>query len=401
VPDPTFGGDLQSSTLDDMVLDVAYDNFFVDTPKQAWMRGIGAIDPFDGGVLMREPTIFNRPLGGANSPGTTVTIVHRQQLANLAYDERLYSTYDNLETFSLLVRNRGSAKRVDLMDLYAQSHIQAINTDVEVDSFHHGQSPVAGFITDDGSERVNGDEEFMNNGYDPSIFGNVFQQVGNQARNGTQTNTLNSTPFFYGNPDGTAAAFTVENMTQHVMRVKKYNSETEGCIGITSWEGLGYIESMFQRQQRFTEWKAGKLETVPGFEGISFMGIMIYGDTLAPGRSWAYSLPPEISTTSNATDTLTYTSGGLSIPYSFVSPATTTSFSRIPASTNISVGEPLTLYSGRSWKYRPTTEPDFFFGVRRNQVYNSNTLDAYIVNLGINQYVVLMRENCVGYGAAA
>jgi hypothetical protein len=78
-----------------------------------------------------------------------------------------------------------------------------------------------------------------------------------------------------------------------------------------------------------------------------------------------------------------------------------TAYSRIPSAVNISVGEPLFLYSGRSIKYRPTTEPEFFFGVRRNQVYNSNTLDAYIVNLGINMYFVMPRENCLGYGAAS
>jgi len=396
MPDPTYGSDLQAATLDDMVLDVAYDNFFVDTPKQMWLRSIGAVDPFDGGVLMREPTIFNRPMGGANAPGTTVTIVHRQQLANLAYNERLYSTYDNLETFSLFVQNRGAAKRVDLVDMYAQLHIKAINTDVEVDSFHHGQSPVSGYITDDGSERVNGDEEFMNNGYDPSIFGNVFTNVGNQARNGSQANTLNSTPYFYGNPDGSCAAFTVEALTQHMMRVLKFGNEAGNVIGITSQEGIGYIYAMLQRQQRLVEWKVE--DSCPGFTGIGFMGAMLYGDTLAPGRAWSFTLPPEISQTSNATDTAGTRTDGNG-PYSFTSPATVTAFSRIPASTQISVGEPLTLYSGRTWKYRPTTEPEFFFGIRRNQVYNSNTLDAYIVNLGINQYSVAPRENCVGYGA--
>ena len=395
--DPTYGNDLQASTLDDMVLDVAYDNFFVDTAKQSWLRSIGAVDPFDGGVLMREPTIMNRPIGGANAPGTTVAITHRQQLANLAFNERLYSTYDSLETFSLFVQNRGSAKRVDLVDMYAQLHIKAINTDVEVDSYHHGQSPVSGYITDDGSERVNGDDEAMNNGYAPGWYGNVYQQYGNQARNGSQTNTLNSTPFFYGNPDGTSAAFTVENLTQHMMRVLKFGNEAGNVIGITSQEGIGYIYSMLQRQQRLVEWKVE--DSCPGFTGIGFMGAMLYGDTLAPGRSWAYTLPPEISQTSNATDTAGTSTAGQ--PYSFTSPSTVTSFSRIPASTQISVGEPLFLYSGRSIKYRPTAEPEFFFGIRRNQVYNSNTLDAYIVNLGINMYYVMPRENCLGYGASA
>ena len=154
---------------------------------------------------------------------------------------------------------------------------------------------------------------------------------------------------------------------------------------------------MLQRQQRLVEWKVE--DSCPGFTGIGFMGAMLYGDTLAPGRSWAYTLPPEISQTSNATDTAGTSTAGQ--PYSFTSPSTVTSFSRIPASTQISVGEPLFLYSGRSIKYRPTAEPEFFFGIRRNQVYNSNTLDAYIVNLGINMYYVMPRENCLGYGASA
>jgi hypothetical protein len=396
LPDPTYGSDLQASTLDDFILEVAYDNFFVDTPKQAWLRNIGAVNPFDGGVLMRVPTIFNRPMGGANAPGSTVNIVHRQQLANLAFEPRLYSTYDNLETFSLMVQNRGQAKRVTLKDLYAQSHIKAINTDVEVDSFHHGQSPVAGFITDDGSERVNGDDEAMNNGFDPGWTGNVYTNYGSQARNGTQTNTLNSTPYWYGNPDGTCGAITVENLISHIMRVQKFGV-TE-AIGITSQEGIGYLFGCLQRQQRFTaDWKVE--ESVPDFKGVGFMGVMIYGDTLAPGRNWAQTLPPEISQTSNATDTAGTSTAGQ--PYSFTSPATTTSYSRIPASTQISVGEPLFLYSGRSIEYRPTTEPEFLFGVRENQVYNSNTLDSYIVNLALNLYYNAPRENCLGYGFAS
>jgi hypothetical protein len=397
--DPTFGGDLQSSTLDDMVLDVAYDNFFVKTPKQMWLRSIGAVDPFNGGVLMREATIYNRPDGGAAEPGTTFTITHRQQLANLAFDLRLYTSRDNLETFSLYAKNRGEARRVELMDIYAENAINGINTDVEVDSFHHGQAPVAGFITDDGSLRVNGDDEAMNNGIDPGWYGNVYTNYGQQARNGTQTNTLNSTPYFYGNPDGTAGAVSVENLTQHMIRVLKFGNEAGNVIGITSEEGCGYIYAMLQRQQRFEGWKVE--DSCPGYSGIGFMGGMIYGDVLAPGRSWSATLPPNISQTSNATDTLTYTSGGVSIPYSFTSGATTTAFSRIPASTNISVGEPLFIYSGRTIKYRPTDVPEFFFGVRRNQVYNSNTLDAYLVNLGINMYYVAPRENCLGYGFAA
>jgi hypothetical protein len=43
-------------------------------------------------------------------------------------------------------------------------------------------------------------------------------------------------------------------------------------------------------------------------------------------------------------------------------------------------------------------EPEFFFGVRRNQVYNSNSLDSYIVNLGLNMSYTMPRKNRLGYG---
>ena len=389
--DPTYGNDIQASTLDDLAFGVAYDNFFVDDPKLEWMRTIGAVDPFDGGVLRRFPTVMNRPMGGAAAPGTTQNIVHRQQLANMAFNIRNYSTWDMFETFSLLVQNRGEAKRVDMMDLYFQLHVKSINTDVGTDSFHHGQAPVAGFITDDGTERVNGDDEAMNNGLDPGWYGNVYTQYGNQARNGAVTNTLNSTPLWFGNPDGTSASFSVEKWILFIRSVRRYGQDK--YIGISSTEGISYMASALQRQQRLVDWKIE--ETCPDFTGIGFMGVMNYESALAPGRAWQATLPPDVTTTSNVTDTLIGTSGQ---PYSFTSPTTCTAYSGIPASTQISVGEPLFMYAGSSIEYWPTSEPEFFFGVRRNQVYNSNSLDAYVMNLGLNISYTMPRKNRLGYG---
>ena len=391
--DPTYGNDIQASTLDDLVMGVAIDNFFIDDPKLEWMRTIGAVDPFDGGILKRYATIINRPMGGAAAPGTTQNIVHRQQIANLAFNIRNCSTWDMLETFSLEVNNRGANKRVDLMDLYAQEHIRAINTDVGTDSFHHGQSPVAGYITDDGSERINGDDEAMNNGFDPGWYGNVYTTYGNQARNGAATNTLNSTPMWYGNPDGSCASFSVERLILHIRSVKRYGADN--FIGISSVEGISYMASALQRQQRLVEWKVE--DTCPDFTGIGFMGCMFYESGLAPGRAWAATLPPNISATSNATDTAGTRTDGNG-PYSFTSPATCTAYSGIPASTQISVGEPLFIYAGSSIEYWPTTSPEFFFGVRKNQVYNSNSLDSYIVNFALGMNFTMPRKNRLGYG---
>ena len=72
MPDPTFNGDIQSSTFNDYIADVAYDNFFVKTALQQHMRAIGAVDPFTGGKLMEEPFIMGSPASGFAAPGTIV-----------------------------------------------------------------------------------------------------------------------------------------------------------------------------------------------------------------------------------------------------------------------------------------------------------------------------------------
>lgn len=393
MPDPTYSPDLQASTLDDFVMGVAFDNFFVDDPKLEWMRSIGAVNPFAGGVMRRYATIKDRPIGGAAAPGTTQTLVHRDLLANLAFNIRNYSTWDMWETFSMGVQNQGTPQGVDLEEVYAQAHIKAINTDIGVDSFHHGQAAVAGYITDDGSERINGDDEAMNNGYDPGWYGNVYTKYGNQARNGSVTNTLNATPMWYGNPDGSCAPFSIEKAILHVRSVKRYGGDK--FIGISSTEGISYFAAALQRQQRLVDWKVE--ESVPDFTGIGFMGCMFYESALAPGRAWLATLPPDISQTSNATDTAGTRTDGNG-PYSFTSPSTCTAYSGIPASTQISVGEPLFIYAGSSIDYWPTTDPNFFFGVRRNQVYNSNSLDAYIVNFALGMSYSMPRKNRLGYG---
>jgi hypothetical protein len=381
--DPTYGGDLQASTLDDMVADVAYQNFFTGTAKQAYLRAIGAVDPFDGGVMMREPFVMNRPQGGATAPGSNLTITHVQQLADLAFIEKLYTTQDLIETFSLMTQNRGAARKVDLLELYSEQAIEAINTDVEVDSYHHGQAASSGTVADDGTLRVNGDAEAMNNGLDPSWDGNVYQNYGNQARNGAVSSTLNSTPFWYGNSDGSAGTITVDALIQHILRAAQFGHNPD--IGITTPQGYGYILAALQRQQRFTDWSVGKNETVPDWTGINFMGTMIHYDILAPGTSWGAAFPSTVSKTSNATSR-------------FTSPSTTTALSGIPASTSCQVGETLFLYSGRSIKYRPTSVPEFFFGTRRVQVWNNNTVDSFIVNLALNMYFTMPRDNNHGFG---
>lgn len=389
MPDPTYNGDIQASTLDDMLADTAYDNFFVETALQQHMRAIGAIDPFGGGVLMREPFIMGSPATGAAAPGSNFNIEHVQQLADLAFTPRLYSSRDMLETFSLSVQNKGSNAKIELTDLYYRNAIAAISTNLEVDGYHHGQPAIAGQISDNGTNRINGFAEALSDGKNNSWDGNVYGNYGSQIRNGAISVTNNSIPFFFGNSDGTAAAVSVRALIQFLVRARKFCEGRTPEITITTPNGWSYILSALQTQQQFTtNWTMKSLSSVPDIEGISFMGTVIYDDILAPGAAWGADFPTNYISTSNLTTTFT----------SAATATGATSPSQLPASTTITVGETLFALTGSAWKYRPTDDPDFLFGRRQNQVYNNNTNDALIVNLAMNMYTPSPRRSIHGYG---
>lgn len=387
--DPTYGGDLQASTLDDFMADTAYDNFFVGTALQVHMRSIGAVDPFGGGVLMREPFIMGSPQAGAAAPGSNFNIEHNQQLADLAFICKLYSARDMYETFSLDVQNKGPNAKVPLRDLYNRNAIAAISTNVEVDFYHHGQAAIAGQISDNGTNRVNGLAEALNDGLNNSWDGNVYVNYGSQVRNGAISVANNSIPFFFGNSDGTAAAISVRALINFLVRARKFSEGRTPEITITTPNGWAFILSALQTQQQFTtNWTMDSLTSVPDIKGISFMGTVIYDDILTPGAAWGADFATNYIASSNLTT-------------SFTSAATATgvtSPSQLPASTPIQPAETIWALTGAAWKYRPTDNPDFLFGRRSNQVYNNNTNDAEIVNLALNIYTMTPRLSVQGYG---
>ena len=389
MPDPTYNGDLQASTLDDLLADAAYDNFFVKTAYQQHMRAIGAIDPFGGGTLMREPFIMGSPAAGAAAPGSNFQIEHVQQLADLAFTPRLYTSRDMLETFSLSVQNKGPNARIMLTDLYFRNGVAAISTNVEVDSYWHGQAAIAGQIANNRTNNVNGMAEALNDGQNNSWNGDVYVNYGSQVRNGAVSNSINSIPYFFGNSDGTAGTISVRGLISYLVRARKFCDGRTPEITITTPNGWSYILSALQTQQQFTtNWTMKALTSVPDVEGISFMGTVIYDDILTPGAAWGKDFPTNYIGTSNLTTTFTSASTATGA----------TSPSQLPASTTITVGETIWALTGAAWKYRPTDNPDFLFGRRQNEVYNNNTNDALLINLALNVYSPAPRESVQGYG---
>lgn len=387
--DPTYGGDIQASTLDDFMADTAYDNFFVGTALQVHMRSIGAVDPFGGGVLMREPFIMGSPQAGAAAPGTNFNIEHNQQLADLAFICKLYTARDMYETFSLDVQNKGPNAKVPLRDLYNRNAIAALSTNVEVDFYHHGQAAIAGQISDNGTNRVNGLAEALNDGKNQSWDANVYVNYGSQVRNGAISVATNSIPFFFGNSDGTAQAVSVKALIAFLVRARKFSEGRTPEITITTPNGWSYILGALQTQQQFTtNWTMDSLSSVPDIKGISFLGTVIYDDILTPGASWGSDFDTSYITTSNLTAAFAAASTNTG----------TTSLSQLPSTGTITPAETIWALTGSAWKYRPTDNPDFLFGRRSNQVWNNNTNDAELVNLALNIYTTQNRLSVQGYG---
>lgn len=389
--DPTFGSDIQASTFNDYIADVAFDNFGVETAWQQHMRALGAFDPFTGGKLMEEPFIMNYPAAGAANPGTNFEIEHVQQLAAMVFPPRLLTARDMYETFSLQVQNKGANARIMLKDAYYANAVASLSINLEAAGYHHGQAAIAGQISDDGSQRVNGMAEALNDGKNNSWDGNVFVSYGSQVRNGAVQSSLNSVPVFFGNADGGAAQISVRALINFLVRQRKFCGGRSPEITITTPNGWAYILSALQTQQQFTEAWDGKFEalpTVPDTKGISFLGTVIYDDILTPGAAWGEDFSTNYIQVSNLTSTFTSasTATGVNSP------------SQLPASTSITVGETIFALTGRAWKYRPSDDPDFLFGTRENQVYNNNTNDAMLMNLAINQYTMSPRMSGQGYG---
>jgi hypothetical protein len=384
--DPVFN-EISATTRNDIRDGVVYNNFWVDTPLQDHLRRAGAVDPFSGGALMQEPFLYGGPQGGGVSPGQTVTVVRQQIVAALGFQPKAYASWFSEDDFEMSngdhpgVINAGPNAAVDLYLVYLEGLTSRLNTFMEMDFYRHGQPNGAG-ISDNRTLLINGASEAINDGVTPSWDGNTFPSYGAQVRNGAVGTALNSIPRFAGNPDGSGGQisyeFLIQTYTQAIHRP---------TIGIVSKMGYTFIASLFQRQQRFDV--IGVRRDGIKWAGISFEDAVIYDDWLTPSAVNPQFLPTGLVGGGGQSNQTT----------SFVVPVGASSASGLPPSpTVVTVGEVLFWLNGDSWKCRPTTNPAWFFGLRRTSAYDNVSLDALFMRLAMNIYSPQPRDNVQCYG---
>jgi hypothetical protein len=376
--DPTFD-QLSSTTLADLREDVLYDCFFVDS---AWLRKLrvsGALDEFLGGTLMQTPFQYDRVNGGAIAPGSDVTVTQKQIIASTAFVPKEYIEQVPLNLFRTnVIQGSGPAVKIKEVDAYMTNAVQALNTDIAIDFYRHGQS-----IT--GSNRlifINGISEALNDGVNPSWDGNVFTTYGGQLRNGVVGNVLNSVPIWCGDQNGNTGQITYKVLVEAYL-----NCVQRPDIGLCNKALFAYLLERQEPKQRFET----QTDVSIGMSGLKLLDAMIFEDKLAPSTKYGTILPSGLSQTTSIK------------PSTFTSPtlnATQRAISNFPSATTINPGEPFFWLRAKGWKMRPSSDSEYNFNFTPPIRSQTNAdLIVMFLKAALNAYCTSPRDNVQIIGA--
>jgi hypothetical protein len=416
ISDPLYN-EIDSTNLESVRRNVVFDNLFIDTPFQAKLRKAGVMDPFLGGSGMFEGFIYGRVQGKAVAPGSTVTVTRQQLNTGMKFLPKAYVTWAPLDDWELDdgsgtggVVNSGPAMIANQYQILMENMTMTLNTMLEMDSFRHGQ-PSGPNISDNRVLNTNGLDEALNNGIDPSPFGNIYATYGGDTRNGVIGPALNSTPLWLGQQPTTgttsalAAAGTGQIDFNALMKLWAQCVVTGGKpdLGITNVFGFAAVGNALDAQRR----DVSNTKHDIAWDGFTFNGVDIYPDPLAPSAiAGGYlSLAPTAGKSGNSN--LSDGSGSSTQTGTITSPQYTTAGANVtisgtgsgfPSNATCTVGEVLYFLETGSFKLRPTDKKGWNFGLRRSPMPNNVSMDAMFLRLGTNLYCTMPRHCAVALG---
>jgi hypothetical protein len=383
VADPLFD-QLSATTLADLRDDILYDEFFVDSAWMRKMRVSGALDEFMGGTGMQIPFQYNRVIGGAIQPGSDVTVLQQQIIGAMLFQPKEYYCQIPLNLFRTnVLQHGGPAVKVKEIDAYFTNAIQAMNTDIGIDFYHHGQSI-------SGSNRiinVNGLSEALNDGINPSYDGNVFATYGGQLRNGVVGNTLNSVPIWAGSSAGDTGQVSYKLLAEAYL-----NAVQRPDIGLCNKALYAYL---LERQEPKQRADMEVQDVNIGMSGLKLLDGIIFEDKLAPSTKYGTLLPSNLSATPLSplpAGTTTFTTPTLT--------ASQNNISNFPSATACKPGEPFFWLRMKGWKLRPSSDPEYNFNFTPPIRSNTNPdLVTVFLKAALNIYCTSPRDNIQVVGA--
>ena len=414
--DPTFG-EIDSTNLESVRKEVVWNNFFVGTPFLEELRRAGVADPYLGGAGMTEVFLYGRPQGAGVNPGQTITVTRQQITDKLKFYEKGYASWFPMDDWEMDdgsgqggVINSGPARICDIYAIFMESLVMQINTMLEMDAFRHGQqsSPT---VSDNRYKVSNGLDEALNNGIDPSLYGNIYKSYGQQARNGAVGAAINVTPLYLGQQvtTGTVAAPATSGPGQinfgSLMQLWSQCKAVGGKpkLGITNVFGFKAIAIALDAYRR--DISNTKHDIM--WDALDFNGTQIYSDPLAPSAVAQYYIPLATGGASGNTSlvdgvgsnttTITYTTPQF-VNSSGASVTTSPTNSGLPSNANIQPSEAIYFLTPETFKLRTTDRPAWNFGVRRTSQWNNVSVDTIFMRLATNLYCVQPRQNAYAFG---
>lgn len=336
---------------------IIYDNFGTNYPLMGLLREAKITEVLFQGTGLESAYIYDYANGSATQPGSTITPQRKQMATDLKWDEKFYQSNLPIDQTTYKLYNApGDTQKFSQEDLDTFCLTKQIELMMEMDYYRHGQpsSGDAGGSTTGVSDNrflaSNGFDEFFNNGIDSSPFGNVYQLVGSQKRNGKVGQALNSTPFYCGSTTGTPGSISYPVLERALAQLTVLGAKAK--IGFSGPFGTAALAVMF-RAAAVVQHLQVTDSTDFGWRSVNFGGITIHEDPVAPSTAaWQFlpgGNPAAYGTTSPArfydgvgsnTKLLpflspTYTINGSAVAAGTLSPTG----SNIPSATVIQPGE--------------------------------------------------------------
>lgn len=323
--------ELNAVTLQEIYPRTVEDEFFLATPFLAYIRD-HCLVPFTGGTFMQSPIRYAPMIGGFYAPGANFNITKRQTITALQFDTRY--CYVSIPEYKeeIQVENKGELAVASLLEADMQNGVDTINAIVGIALAQSGQG--------DRDLAINGWPEAINNGIDPSYDGNVYEQYGQQTRNGAIGSALNSTPQWCGDQLGNTGIIQYSQLEEGYQDASI--GQKEPNLGTGNKAVIAYVKEKLQVQQRFSQEK----DPVWGVTGFRFNNAMILKDDYFPSARYGKNDP--------------ILGNYLTAP--FMTPATVTAQSNLPASTTVTPGEVFVFFNTFDFLFRVTDNDEFGFG---------------------------------------
>ena len=323
--------ELNAVTLFEIYPRTVEDEFFLATPLLAYFRD-HCLVPFTGGTFMQSPIRYAPLIGGFYAPGASFNITKRQTITALQFDTRY--CYVSIPEYKeeIQVENKGELAVASLLEADMQNGVDTINAIVAIASNQSGQGAR--------SLAINGWSEAINNGIDPSYDGNVYATYGQQTRNGAIGSAINSTPTWCGDAAGNPGVIQYSQLEEGYQDASIGKKEPN--VGTGNKAVIAYIKEKLVVQQRFQQ----ERDPVWGVTGFRFNNAMILKDDYFPSKRYGKKDP--------------ILGSWLTEP--FMTPATVTPQSNLPANTLVDPAEVFVFFNTFDWLFRVTDNEEFGFG---------------------------------------